>query len=264
MVATVQVERPKQHSIQWFGYRRDRLDRRDYAFDATGVELPQSVDLRTTGFVPPVMDQGELGSCTANGITAVLRYAMMKEGKSDIPLSRLQLYWDERALEGTIKEDSGAEIRDGIKCAASLGVANEKLWPYNIDRFKQKPSANVYKGALKFRALTYQRVGSPDGAVTANQIKAALARGFPVVGGFNVFEQFVGKQAAATGDIEMPGGREPPIGGHCTYMIGYNQKPGYITSRNSWNTDWGSDGDFFLPDAYLEQQGSDFWIITSE
>jgi C1A family cysteine protease len=263
MVATIQAERPKQHSIQWFGYRRDRLDRRDYAFDATGVELPQSVDLRQTGFVPPVMDQGELGSCTANGITAVLRYAMMKEGKPDVPLSRLQLYWDERALEGTIKEDSGAEIRDGIKCAASLGVANEKLWPYNIDRFKQKPFANVYKGALKFRALTYQRVGSPDGAVTANQIKAALAKGFPVVGGFNVFEQFVGKQAAATGDIEMPGHREPPIGGHCTYMWGYGQRAGRISSRNSWG-DWGDKGDFYFPEAYLEQQGSDFWIINSE
>jgi hypothetical protein len=59
-----------------------------------------AVDLRP--HCPPVMDQGELGSCTAHGITGALRYEMKRAGQPDVPLSRLQLYFDERAIEGTV------------------------------------------------------------------------------------------------------------------------------------------------------------------
>ena len=217
--------------------------------------LPPAIDLRPD--CVPHMDQGELGSCTANGITGIIRYAMKKEGATDRPLSRLQLYYDERVVEGTIKEDAGAEIRDGIKCAADNGVAPEPLWPYNIDRFKQKPFPRVYQRALQFRTLTYERV-EPH----AESIKAAIASGFPVVGGFNVFEQFVGDQCARDGVVTMPGTREAPIGGHCIYFPGYGQRPGYITGRNSWGPDWGDKGDCYIPEEFLEQQGSDYWIVT--
>jgi hypothetical protein len=70
----------------------------------------------------------------------------------------LQLYYDERAIEGTIKSDAGAEIRDGIKCAGKIGVGHEALWPYAIKKFAHQAAATVYADALKFKALTYQRV----------------------------------------------------------------------------------------------------------
>lgn len=243
--------------IQGFGWRRDSLDTRDKHFRRIEGprHLPAVVDLRPA--CPPHMDQGALGSCTANGITAIIRYCLMKEGVKDRPLSRLQLYYDEREIEGSIKEDSGAEIRDGIKCAASKGVAVEPMWPYNIDRFRQKPFAKVYAAALRFSALEYKRV-SPD----ATSIKAAIASGWPVVGGFNVYSQFLSSQCARDGIVAMPGTHEAPVGGHCTYFTGYGQRPGYITSRNSWGAEWGDGGDFYVPDQYLEIYGSDYWIIT--
>jgi C1A family cysteine protease len=250
--------RIKPRTIPRFGYRRDKLDRRDRMFDHAAVaNLPAVVDLRSN--CPAPMDQGELGSCTAHGITAVVRYAMKKAGLSDRPLSRLQLYYDERAIEGTVKIDAGAEIRDGIKSAAKLGVAHEDLWPYVVTKFKTKPPAKVYKDALQFQALTYERV-----AVDVAAIKAALASGFPVVVGANVFEQFESEQAAHDGVIAVPAAHEQSIGGHCFYLVGYGQKPGYLTARNSWG-DWGDKGDFYLPEAYLGTggQGSDYWIVRS-
>lgn len=243
--------------IKGLGWKRDHIDRRDVFYRRfTGPKnIPAKVDLRPD--CPPHLDQGELGSCVANGITAVVRYALMQEGLKDRPLSRLQLYYDGRVIEGTIKEDSGLEIRDGIKCAAAFGVAVEPMWPYNVDRFRQKPFATVYVKALQFRSLEYKRV-SPD----AESIKSAIASGWPVVGGFNVFEQFVGDQCARDGIVAMPGIHEAPIGGHCTYFPAYGQKPGYFTSRNSWGPNWGDHGDFYVPEAFLEEQGSDYWIIT--
>jgi hypothetical protein len=239
------------------GWRKDSPDPRDFHFRRIEgpKHLPAIVDLRPA--CVPHMDQLTLGSCVPHGVTACLRYTLLKEGVRDRPLSRLQSYYDGRVVENCVQIDSGLEIRDAIKCAADRGVAVEPLWPYNIDRFKQKPFQRVYDNALKFRALIYQRV-SPDAA----SIKSAIASGWPVVGGFNCYSSFVGAECARTGIVAMPGTHEAPVGGHCTYFPGYGQRPGYVTGRNSWGPDWGDKGDFYMPEEYLERYGSDYWIIT--
>ncbi|WP_449411116.1 C1 family peptidase [Methylobacterium komagatae] len=252
--------RVKARDVKWYGYRADLADPRDHLFTpAPGVvsSLPTSVDLRE--HCPPVMDQGELGSCTAHGITGALRYALIKSGQPDHECSRLQLYFDERSVEGTVRSDAGAEIRDGIKCAAQRGVAHETLWPYNIKAFAKKPGKAVYADALKFEALTYQRV-----TVDATQVKAALASGFPVIVGISVFSAFESEDVAKTGVVPMPGAKDGPIGGHCMMLVGYGQKDGHFTAQNSWATDWGDNGFCYLPEAYIgsSKYGNDYWIIT--
>lgn len=248
--------RPRRQA--WYGLRRDTRDQRDHIFNVAPVHLPPSADLRQ--WCPPVMDQGELGSCTAHGITAALRFGLIKAGKPDVPLSRLQLYYDERAIEGTIRSDAGAEIRDGIKTAAKLGVGPESLWPYTIAKFVRKPPAAVYKAALDFQALTYQRV-----TVAVSSLKAALATGFPVVIGISVYESFEGEDVAKTGIVPLPGEKEQLAGGHCMLAVGYGQKPGFFTVQNSWASDWGDKGFCYLPEAYLgsPKLGSDYWLINT-
>ena len=248
-------------NIAWYGYRRDLKDGRDRVFapnPAALKSLPVSVDLRQ--WCPPVMDQGAIGSCSAHAITGALRFALIKSGKPDEPLSRLQLYYDERAVEGTTASDSGAELRDGIKCAAKIGVAHEALWPYDVAKFKRKPTKKVYSDALKFTALTYERV-----EVDATKLKAALVGGSPVVIGISVFTAFEGDDVAKTGVVPMPDEKDAPIGGHAMLAIGYGQKPGYFTVQNSWASDWGSNGLCFIPEAYLGSSllGSDYWQISN-
>jgi C1A family cysteine protease len=147
--------------------------------------------------------------------------------------------------------------QDGIKSLADKGLAPEALWPYNIARFAQAPSKRVYERAVQFQALEYRRVDA-----TATSIKTAIAEGYPVVGGFNVFSQIDSAAAAQSGIIELPGPNEDPIGGHCIYLCAFDQRSGYITGRNSWGDRWGDKGDIHLPEQYLEEQGADFWIIT--
>ncbi|WP_375414612.1 C1 family peptidase [uncultured Bradyrhizobium sp.] len=250
------------HRNGYYGCRRDQKDMRDHMFVARATRLPPAVDLRA--HCPPVMDQGDLGSCTAHGITGALRYEMKLRGLPDVPLSRLQLYYDERAIEGTIKSDAGAEIRDGIKCAAKIGVAHENLWPYNtynLKRFTTKPSAKVYADAKNFMALSYQRV-----EVSAVALKAALAAGHTPIIGLTLYESFESDAVAKSGIVPMPAKHEKVVGGHCMYVVGYGQKPGTFTVRNSWAADWGDKGDCYFPEAYLGSVllGSDYWIITTE
>jgi C1A family cysteine protease len=249
---------PETRPNAWYGYRRDTRDPRDRMFAPRPPHLlPAKVDLRN--HCPPVMDQGDLGSCTAHGITGALRFLRIKAGKPDVELSRLQLYFDERTIEHTVGEDAGAEIRDGIKCAAKIGVGHENLWPYKIAKFRAKPPAAVYADAVQFNALDYSRV-----EVSVAALKAALAGGDPVVIGVTLFESFESDAVAANGMVPMPDlKREKLVGGHCMYAVGYGQHAGTFTVRNSWAADWGDRGDCYFPEAYLGSTkfGGDYWVV---
>jgi hypothetical protein len=56
-------------------------------------------------------------------------------------------------LEGTVNEDSGAELRDAAKVLATQGVPDESEWPHEIERFTDAPPANVVADAAKRRAI---------------------------------------------------------------------------------------------------------------
>jgi C1A family cysteine protease len=101
------------------------------------------VDLRD--HMPEVYDQGHLGSCTANAIGGAYEYDQIKQKELEpFTPSRLFIYYNERDVEGTVEEDSGAMIRDGMKVINKIGVVPEPMWPYDIEKFKEKPSEKCY------------------------------------------------------------------------------------------------------------------------
>ena len=51
---------------------------------------------------------GAAGSCTGNAIAGAMEYERDRQGLSDFIPSRLFVYYNERALEGTVSSDSGA------------------------------------------------------------------------------------------------------------------------------------------------------------
>lgn len=246
--------------IARYGWVRDLPDQRDHLYAAPAeflLKLPPNVDLRPQ--CPAIYDQGQLGSCTANAIAAALEFDQMKENQPNIFLpSRLFIYYNERALEGTVNEDSGAQIRDGIKTVAKQGDCPEALWPYDITKFAIKPPEQCYQQALKFKAVQYQRVSQ-----MLNQLKGCLASGYPFVFGFTVYNSFESQQVAQTGHASMPSPSETVIGGHAVVAVGYDDSQSWFIVRNSWGDGWGMKGYFTLPYAYLLDQNlaSDFWTI---
>jgi C1A family cysteine protease len=244
----------------WFGWRPDKPDHRDHIFGiGAPAKLPSSIDLRS-GF-PPCYNQGNLGSCTANAIAAALEFSQRKQGEKDsCTPSRLFIYYNERAMEGTIGEDAGAEIRDGIKSVNLLGAPPEKLWPYNdgATKFKRKPTAPAFKQAMFHQSLKYARV-----LRHIISFKSCLAGGFPFVFGFSCFAAFDSDKVATTGILPMPSPTEKDLGGHAVIAAGYDDSKQSILVRNSWDTDWGINGYFWMPYAYITNPNlaDDFWVI---
>jgi C1A family cysteine protease len=249
----------KQREVKRFGWTPDLPDARDFMYsapEAVLTTLPKKVDLRSK--MPKVYDQGQLGSCTANAIGAAFEFGQVKQGLKDFMPSRLFIYYNERAMEGTIDTDSGAMIRDGMKSISKLGVCTEDTWPYEISQFTQKPPAKAYTEAKKHQALVYRRVMGQ-----LHQMQGCLAQGYPFVLGFSVYESFMSPEVAKTGKVPLPPRGEQLIGGHAVLAVGYDDAEQSFIVRNSWGTGWGIKGYCLMPYGYLTdpQLARDFWAV---
>ena len=265
-----------QHKIYKLGWLPDVPDKRDIPFRAVfrvPAKVPALVDLR--GGCSPIEQQGELGSCTAQALIGALEFLELSSlsstsDKSKIAnpkskmsrfhdLSRLFVYYNERAEMGTVNEDSGAMLRTGIKTLKKLGVCRETKWPYVISRFTQKPADDCYHEASDHQVTAYQRLA------TLSEMKACLAMGLPFVFGFAVYEHVMTENVRKTGTIRLPKRNERMIGGHAVLAVGYDDKEQIFLFRNSWGTDWGKSGYGALPYAYLENRelSDDFWCIQA-
>lgn len=219
----------------------------------TVAKLPANVDLRPK--LPPVYDQGDLGSCTANALVAAYQY--------DSPSfmgSRLFLYYNERKLENDIPDDAGALLSDGIKCLLKYGLCPETEWPYDIPKFAVQPPNNCYTDALIHRAVTVANI--PNDLTT---MKTILNTGFPFVAGIAIYSSFATASVAKTGMVPMPSRNDNLLGGHAVLVCGYNDKISRFIVRNSWGPDWGDKGYFYLPYNYLTNKSlsSDMWEIKA-
>src|SRR5437016_5991176 len=173
----------RTRKIKRYGWIPDIPDQRDYLYAAPPAflrALPARIDLRKQ--CPPVYDQGQLGSCTANAVGGAIEFDQMKEKLPQIFIpSRLFVYYNERVIEGTVNTDAGAMLRDGIKTVAKQGACPELMWPYLIARFKTKPSVACYAEGAKHTAVSYQRL-----VQSLSQMQGCLASGYPFVFGFTV------------------------------------------------------------------------------
>lgn len=240
-----------------FGWLPDLPDFRDFEFLGltAPAALPAAVDLRSTD--SPVYNQGQLGSCTGNAIAAMFQFVNRKDNGTDFIPSRLFIYYNERVKIRTVNVDSGAYLRDGIKSIAKKGVCKEvPTWPYDITKFKDKPSDIAYKEALNHQAISYQRIAND-----ITKMKQCLADGYPFVFGFTVYESFY--KVDKTGMMTMPDKTEKAHGGHAVMAIGYDDAKNAVIVRNSWGTGWGDKGYFYMPYAYIDNNNlcDDFWTL---
>jgi C1A family cysteine protease len=257
--------------------KREKENERDFKYASSESELPESIDLRE--FCPPVFDQGELGSCTANAGTAA--YMMLK--KINTEHSRLYLYYEERRLEGTTDEDAGASMRSVGMALNKIGICTEELWPYIEKKFAEDPPNEADSDAINHRITAYKKL------LSSTAIKHYLAEKHgPVLIGMEVYESF--EHISRDGFVPMPDtSDELLLGGHAVLVVGYDdnlkkqnkawnllkkivkiftgsngnteENTGYFIVLNSWGTDWGDKGYFYLPYTFMEKHAFDFWVL---
>lgn len=221
-------------------------------------ELPQVVDLRK--YCPLVYDQGDLNSCTANAIAAALEFDQIKQKEAThFTPSRLFIYYNERSIENDVNDDQGACIFDGINSVATTGYCKESDWPYDITKVKIKPSKKSYDIAKNHKSVEYKKVEQ-----TLPQLKQCLYEGYPFILGLTIYESFESDEVTSNGLIPMPNLKnEKCLGGHAVLFVGYDDNKQCFIGRNSWGTNWGINGYFYIPYKYVTDPNlaTDFWTI---
>jgi len=241
-----------------YNLKRQEQDKRDHLFSTVaGKSIPKLIDMRR--LMPSIYNQLELGSCTANSSVAYTVFL----NSNKVELSRLFEYFKAREIEGTIDEDSGATNRDNVKSIKKNGICEEKFMPYDISKFTIPPTLNAIINAKNYTISSYAALSN------LSSIKQALAMSRPVIIGMDVYESFESDIVAKTGKMPMPLDSEECLGGHSVLVVGYIDAPktfkttkGCLIVRNSWGTEWGDNGYFYMPYEYLVKHTFDYWVMN--
>lgn len=261
-----------------FGFIKQKEDNRDFTFTARPAQviaIPTSADLRQ--FDTPILDQGNIGSCTSQALAAVVQWLQNKTMGTYTPVSRLFNYYFSRILED-VKGDEGSTLRAAAKSLNHDGDPPENLWPYVESKVNATPSNAAHDEALNWQSLKYYICN------TNQDKKAALGvSGLPFMGGFTVYDTRNSiYDVGASGNIPVPTNseRNNVLGGHAIAFMGFedahinsDSSRGAWLIKNSWNG-WGSNcpttqlpngtktnGYAWLPYSY---NPDDCWVVAEE
>ena len=208
------------------------------ASESAGI-LPASVDLTSTGYAPPVFNQGTIGSCTANAVAWDYAYVANKEGLAPFTPSRSFIYYNARVVNGrnpaTLTDDDGSNVTAAIQTTETTGIAPESLAPYQSETINVAPPASAYAASQAHKVLTTYQIDDTN----IRQIEGSLAAGYPVIFAVKVIAPFLSAEAENTGVIPTPQYTDQIVGGHAMVLVGYDNNTRQFEFVNSWGSKWG-------------------------
>nr|AAK16515.1 cathepsin L-like cysteine proteinase [Litomosoides sigmodontis] len=210
--------------------RTRQASNRFYQYDRN-EKLPAYVDWRKKGYVTPIRNQGQCGSCYAFGALAALEaYHKKKTGKLiDLsPQNVIDCTW-EYGNRGC----NGGRLVPVFQYAKSHGIMTESSYPYvtvarRDCRWDQRKAVATDNGAYEIQH------GDELG------LKHAVAKHGPVVVGISGHHRsfrFYRTGIYADEKCDVPS--------HAVLVVGYGThktRGDYWIIKNSWGTNWGKNG----------------------
>ncbi|MEZ5492089.1 MAG: C1 family peptidase [Gammaproteobacteria bacterium] len=178
-------------------------------------------DLREDGVITPVRVQMPCNSCTSHGFCAVIESYCLSMTASDIELAA---GWMHTCL-AQAHCHSGVSIRGLAELLPGqmIPLAQQGSYPW-------EPAQCNVTGQYPAPALR-QLLG-------AEQIRAAILNGYPVVTGMWAQDDFL---TWPGGDIYAPQDKNGSFQ-HVVCLVGFDDHNRYWIAKNSYGSDWGDNG----------------------
>ncbi len=205
------------------------------------ASLPGNLDLSQN--LPPVGDQGNLGSCVAWAVAyAAKSYHEKIEENWDLANSQNQFSpsWIYNQINGG--QDSGSQIPDALNLVVHQGLDTLANFPYSVNDYTTQPDNTSYINASKYKATSWTYVIN-----NANVIKQLLNDGNVVIASLSIFPDFDNLNNSSNkvyDNLNVGSSR----GKHAVVLVGYDDNiqrsngQGAFKFINSWGTDWGESG----------------------
>lgn len=144
-------------------------------------------------------------------------------------------------------DDEGTDLRSFNKALIDVGIAEESVCPSDHNLSWEKFSDpviltdNVVENAKKHKAQSFWQ------ATTRDQILKGLCDGYIFHTGFTWYSGY----NYLTAPYILPMLEGTPVGGHAVAVIGYdlnyNNQGEHFIVQNSFGTNWGDKGRFYIP-----------------
>ena len=219
------------------GYRRRRLNTTSNAIalhqaSNASSSLPDSVDWRQQGFVTPVKNQGQCGSCWAFSAVAALEGQHAKAAGQLVSLSEQNLV-DCSQNEGNDGCNGGEPSQAFQYVLDNSGIDTESSYPYEArDDSCRFDSSQVGATDTGFVSVAQDDEQSlQDAVANVGPISVAIDASHPS------FQQYSG------GVYSEPDCSQTQLD-HAVTVVGYGNDAGqdYWLIKNSWDVSWGEQG----------------------
>lgn len=254
---------------------------------ATDVSLPEHFDLRIKGLVSPIKDQGSYGTCWAFSAMSCIETNLIAR-EPDIDLSEMHLayytycstFGYPTSVDDLLDEGSYDTRQDAGMLLSGIGPVYEKDCPYDDESIRESmlPMEEVRKEAA-FRVTSvksYLLWADNDDPLRAKQIdviKQAILEGHAIDARYTDAEQ-CHNETYDTYFYDYQLVDDDSDGGHAVTIIGwddnipasyFNSDPGGDGAwliKNSWGTNWGNAGCFWL--SYYDTSIHDLISLEAE
>lgn len=222
-----------------------------------GAALPSEVNLLREHC--QIRDQRGSSACFGFALTGAA-YARLRHLGVEVSLfSPLGAYAIARQMEGIYHgkplPDDGSYPYLGMRGAARFGLIPESRWPFDAD-WQSKVSLEVpfdiLQIASQVRVANFARIDAV-GAARIDVCKAALAKGHPVLLGMQVGSEFE-RYHKGRGPVGIETG---DVGGHATFLVGYEEDGDVFVGCNSWGEAWGDEGFYRVHRSKIEHESTD-------
>ena len=220
--------------------------------------LPAALDWRSKdgkNWVSPILNQANCGSCVAFAAIGVLETQFRIA--SAFPSYNVKFSPQNLFSCGGGACDYGWYPDAAAHFLQDKGVPDEACMPYLSGATGEDVACQASCPDSAKRTMRISGYSSPTrGSKNVEAVKQGLQQG-PLVTTLSVYEDFM---SYASGVYKHSKGSY--LGGHAVSIVGYDDSKKAFIIRNSWGTDWGTDGFAYVSYDDISGIGNETWLYN--